>query len=314
MKLQSKVNLSEYDFNIHLKSKILSLGSCFSENIGSRLQELWFDIQVNPYGIIFNPISISNLIYRSINEQLFSIEEVEERDGVYFLYDLHSKTSALSPEEVIEKANEALIKTKEYIQQADFIFITFGTAFYFELKNNKKVVGNCHKMPSNLFDRKKIETNEIVEIYQSLIQKIESLNPNVQFIFTVSPVRHSRDGFIANNRSKANLILALEAICKRTNAHYFPSYEIQMDELRDYRFYKEDLNHPNKIALDYIFQSFSSTFFDQQTQSILKEIRKVNLQEQHRPLQPESKTYIESQKKLIETKKNLQEKIRSLNL
>lgn len=307
MKLQTIVNIPEYEISFDHHSKLLSLGSCFSDNIGNRLSELWFDIAVNPFGVLFNPISIANLIERSLDSKYFTADEIQERDGIYFLFDTHSNLASTNAHETLKKANEQLDRTKEYILKSDLIILTFGTAFYYELKEESKVVGNCHKMPGGLFDRKKVQSSKIVSIYSDLIDRIKELNPKVNFLFTVSPIRHSRDGFIENNRSKAELILAVEQICEaESKAFYFPAYEIQMDELRDYRFYAEDLNHPNKLAIDHIFTRFTSSLLDQSNLNLIEEIRKINIQEQHKPLFPDSSATLKALEKLKQKKAELQ--------
>jgi hypothetical protein len=309
MNLKAEVQIPEYDFSLTHKDKILSIGSCFSDNIGLKLKELWFDIEVNPFGVLFNPISIANLIERALENRLFTKEEVQKRNDIHFIFDLHSKLSSTSADEVLQKGNLQLKKTKTYLEEADTLIFTFGTSFYYELKAQNKVVGNCHKVPQSEFERKKVEASLIIKAYKELILKIKLINPKMKFIFTVSPVRHSKDGFIANNRSKSELLLAIGELENLADVSYFPSYEIQMDELRDYRFYAEDLNHPNKLAINYIFEKFVNSLADDKTKNNLTKVQKIVHQENHRVLFPESEEGKKFQETLKEKKKELQKEI-----
>jgi len=302
MKLQSVISFPEYDFKIDHHSKILSFGSCFSDHIGSKLKTLWFDAKVNPFGVLFNPISIANLLERALDGNKFTLDEVKQRGDLHFIFDFHSQLTDINSNKVLEKANMKLEETLDYLKNSNLLLITFGTSFYYELKENKKAVANCHKMPQELFERKKIKAAAITEIYKELLQKIKILNPTIEILFTVSPIRHERDGFIENNRSKAELLLAIAELEGIKNVNYFPSYEIQMDELRDYRFYSEDLQHPNKLAIEYIFEKFISQLCNQKTIVHMQNIQKIVSQENHRILFPESEEGKKSLKNLADKK------------
>lgn len=308
-KLMSQVELPKYPFQIKHQSSILSLGSCFSDSIGQLLADLWFPIEINPFGTLFNPLSIAQLLERALNNEKYVLSDIQQAGEIHFLWDMHSRNSDLDPENVLQKANEAIEKTNRFLKHGDLLILTFGTAYYFELKKEKLVVGNCHKQAQSLFERKKADTAEIVKIYTKLFRKIREINPKIQFLITVSPVRHFRDGFISNNRSKSTLLLATEELEKEAAVFYFPSYEIQVDELRDYRFYESDLIHPNSLAVNIIFEYFKKAFFDLTTKDYVEKIQKINAQEEHRPLFPNSIETKRAQEKLKAKKRDLQRKI-----
>lgn len=295
MKLRSEITLPEYKLNLTYQSKMLSLGSCFSDHIGQKLKTHWFAIEVNPFGVLFNPFSIANLIQRALSKDFFREEEIMQRGEIYFIYDFHSELSSTDEKELLIKANKQLEKLKIYLETSNLLMLTFGTSYYYELRDSKKIVANCHKMPQTFFKKQKGNSGEISALYSSLIKELKKRNPKLEVLFTVSPVRHSNDGFIENNRSKAELILAVEALEKLEYVSYFPSYEIQMDELRDYRFYAEDLNHPNELAFTYIFDKFKKALFSETLCKQILDVEKVLKQENHRlffPETEESKKYL----------------------
>ncbi len=303
------MDIPKFPFEIDHKDSIVSMGSCFSDHIGSKLDELWFDILTNPFGVMFNPISIANLIERALEEKFFTETDIQQRKDIYFLFETHGKLADTSAEKVLDNANSALKKLKTQLEKAHILILTFGTSFYFELKEEEKVVGNCHKMPQSLFDRKKVKSDQIVKIYDELLDEIRGINPNIQVVFTVSPIRHTRDGLVANNRSKAELLIACEQLENHAFCHYFPSYEIQLDVLRDYRFYSRDLNHPSDQAIDLIFEEFSKVVFSEEKRKDLKEIQNIVSQEKHRSHFPESEESQLFQKKLLENKTALKGRI-----
>ncbi|MCB0479249.1 MAG: GSCFA domain-containing protein [Crocinitomicaceae bacterium] len=308
-KLFSHIHIPEFPITIDHKDQLYSIGSCFSENIGQILADQWFSIDVNLFGTLFNPISILNLFNRALEKKYFVTDEIQESGGLYFLWDCHGKITDTVKERVLSKANQALDQTHDFLQHGQYLFITFGTAFYFELKKDHQVVANCHKQPQSLFERKKITASEIVSKYEEFHQKLNAINPNLKTIYTVSPVRHARDGFIANNRSKAELLLAIEILEKQHSIFYFPSYEIQMDELRDYRFYSDDFMHPNPLAIKIIFDHFKDSLFTMETKDLFSKISKIKAQETHRHLFPESEDAKRAQIMLAEKKAQLKKEI-----
>ncbi|MEZ4937151.1 MAG: GSCFA domain-containing protein [Crocinitomicaceae bacterium] len=307
--LTSSVPLPEFPFEITHQDEIYSLGSCFSEHIGSLLKNLWFPIQVNPFGTLFNPLSILHILERSFQLDLFTEESIQEHNGLYFLWETHGRISDTQPAKVLERANQELTALHNFLQKGNYMLITFGTSFYFEHHSLGKIVANCHKQPQDWFTRKRANSSEIALKYLAFTEKVQKLNPHLKFIFTVSPVRHARDGFVANNRSKAELLLAIEQIEAQPNNFYFPSYEIQMDELRDYRFYADDLLHPSPLAIELIFEKFKQSILGIATTNFIEEISKINAQEAHRPMFPELPETKHAEEKLKEKKAQLQGKI-----
>lgn len=274
---------------IDYNSKILFMGSCFSEYMGDKFSEVKFCIENNPFGIVYNPFSIKSGLSRLIDKQLYQPWELFQQADLWSSFDHHSKFSGIDKAIVLDNINENLINSSLFLKEADFLFITFGTSFVYELKRNGKIVSNCHKVPDSEFIRKQINIEEICSEYIILLKDIFSYNPDVQIIFTVSPVRHWKDGAHGNQSSKAVLLLAIDNLCSLFNkALYFPSYEIMLDDLRDYRFYAEDMLHPNKTAVNYIWQKVRECFMDSETIIIMEEIEKINQAFNHRPFNPKS--------------------------
>lgn len=266
-------------------SRLLFLGSCFAENIGKKLSESLFDIHVNPVGIAYHPINILQHIEHSILLSPLEKEYVELSDQCIVHYDYHSSIQAESTEALhreISKYNEKLLN---YIRRSQYIFISLGSAWGFYHKQLGRIIANCHKQDPRLFLRKLSTHQELVTCYTAIIEHINKINPKANIIFTVSPIRHLRYGMIENNQAKARLISALtECIDTYSSAHYFPSYELMMDDLRDYRFYTQDMLHPSPTAIDYIWDYFKEYYFEQKTIETCSKLDKLLKHLQHRPL------------------------------
>lgn len=272
--------------------------------MGERMKKNKFDCLLNPFGTLFNPHSIAKCISYSLEAKNFTVEEFKNSNGLFFHYDFHSELSYPSAEESLHEINKQLKLTKNCLKESDYLFITFGTAWVYRLKENAEIVANCYKQPPENFDKELLDIQAIYLSYKKLIPELISLNPKLKIIFTLSPVRHLKDGFHENQLSKSTLLLAIEKILGEfTSCSYFPAYEILMDDLRDYRFYAEDLVHPNQTAINYIWQKFSIYYFTLESHQILEEIAKINASMDHRAFNPQSK---EHQKFL----KNLQDKIK----
>jgi len=269
------------------------LGSCFAENIGEKLQKSKFRILVNPFGVIYNPESIRISALRILEKQLFTEDEMFEHEGSWKSFSHHSRFSALTAAQFLENANQKLEEASAFFQNTDILIITFGTAWVYSLKDSGAVVSNCHKLPASLFSRKRLSIDSIVESYSELIKALLKQRPALQILFTVSPVRHWKDGAHENQVSKATLLLAVEQIQHHfpDNTAYFPAYEIMLDELRDYRFYAEDMIHPNETAISYIWERFSDAFFNAETRKQIAEIEKLLAAIQHRPFHPQSEKF-----------------------
>ncbi|MCT4613327.1 MAG: GSCFA domain-containing protein [Marinifilaceae bacterium] len=302
------VELEDYNLSISHKNKIITMGSCFAENIGGRLTDNRFDICINPFGILYNPASIAKSIDFLIDNKEFSSSDFQFNNGIYSCFDLHGKFSGIDIDKCIEVANNSIAEGRDYLQKSDVFIITFGTSWVYQLSDNNQIVSNCHKFPSKIFKRIRLTKDQIVNTYNQLNKKIRQINPNIQIIFTVSPIRHWKDGANGNQLSKAELLLAIEQICKENeNAAYFPSYEIIMDELRDYRFYNEDMIHVSDTAVDYIWQRFSDAFFGNEAKELNKRINKIVKALNHRPVNPNTEQHtkfkMNLERKIIEFEK-----------
>ena len=269
------------------------MGSCFSENIGDKFREAKFCIDNNPFGIVYNPISIKNGILRMMEKKKYQIDELFEHDDIWYSFDHHSHFSGTGREDVLQNINVRLLKSAEFLKSADLLFITFGTSFIYELKTNRQVVSNCHKLPSGTFERRNVGVEEIYNEYSDLLEELYKYNPDLNVIFTVSPIRHWKDGAHGNQLSKATLLLAIDKICNKYNQTlYFPSYEILLDDLRDYRFYNDDMLHPNITANNYIWQKVKDSFMESETIVIMEEIVKIVQAVNHKPFNPKSDAFL----------------------
>jgi GSCFA family len=284
MNFTTKIPISKYNNSIDYNAKIVSLGSCFAENMGQKFHYYKFQNKVNPFGIIFNPIAIEKLIIRIVNNQEFTEKDIFFFNECWHCYEVHSELSNSNKEDFLQNLNAILLSTKNEIANATHILITYGTSWVYRLKSNNEIVANCHKVPQNQFTKELLSVDSIQKSIENTIKLIQKTNPNCHFIFTVSPVRHIKDGFVENNISKAHLLSSIynsQFIIHHSN--YFPSYEIVMDELRDYRFYAEDMLHPNSIAIDYIWERLSENYIAETSLAIMSEVENIQKSLAHRP-------------------------------
>lgn len=301
MNFTTKVSIPESNAPIDYNSKIVSLGSCFAENMAEKFEYFKFKNTVNPFGIIFNPVSIEKLVSRVINEVKFTENDVFFYNERWHCYEVHSDLSTINKEEFLENLNAILQFTHQQLTQSSHIIITYGTSWIYRLKSNNEVVANCHKVPQNQFNKEILSIESIEESIQNTINLIRKLNPDCQFIFTISPVRHIKDGFVENQRSKSHLISALHSSnFQLPTSSYFPSYEILMDELRDYRFYAQDLLHPNETAIAYIWERFTEAWISKLTHETMVEVQSIQKGLAHRPFNSSSESHIKFKKKLEE--------------
>lgn len=283
MDFRTTFDIPKSDFLLKHNRSILLLGSCFTENIGNYLRQFQFKAFSNPFGIIYNPISIFNSIKIIAEKKSYTEESLVRKNELFFSFDFHGSFSSVQKEETLLTINNAVQNANAHLFSSEIIIITFGSAYVYEHKETNRVVANCHKLPGNTFNKRLLSVGDIVKEYTT----IAGLLQGKQVIFTVSPVRHWRDGAMENQRSKSILIEAVhQLISLHPNIHYFPAYEIMMDELRDYRFYEEDMLHPNKVAIKYIWKRFGDTYFEENTVQINKRIEKINLLLQHRIKHP----------------------------
>lgn len=288
MEFRTILQIPRSDTPITHSSRILLLGSCFSEHIGLLLQQNKFNVEENPFGILYNPFSISRTLHRLLSAVPFNESELLYHNGMYHSLMHHGESSDIDKNSCLQKINERLEHAAEAIQHATHILITFGTAGVYRWNETGEIVGNCHQLPANKFTHALVSVDEIVEDWSKIIQSIQQVNPQAQFIFTVSPIRHWKDGARENQLSKSILHLAIDALQRvfPEKVGYFPAYEIMMDELRDYRFYATDMMHPSSTAVTYIWERFRDTFFPEETIRIMKEWSSIYSGLAHRPLHP----------------------------
>ncbi|TLP74386.1 GSCFA domain-containing protein [Maribacter sp. ACAM166] len=302
MKLLTQIPLSKAKYQIDYSSQIVLLGSCFSENIGDRLNYFKFQNVQNPLGILFHPLAIENLIFKAVHQELYNEEDVFNLNECFHCFDSHSSLSDISKDKLVANLNKAIGLTHAQLKKANHISITLGTAWVYRSVESGQVVANCHKVPQTKFTKELLGVGAIVKSLKNIKSMVRTINPDVQFIFTVSPVRHLKDGFIENQLSKAHLISAIHEIVNQENASYFPSYEIMMDELRDYRFYAKDMIHPNAIGIDYIWEKFRDVWIDDKIFDVMSKVGEIERGLQHRPFNPTG----DAHQKFI---KSIQEKV-----
>ena len=303
---RTQVDIPESHLNINHADHIMALGSCFAENMGKKMSNAYFLTDVNPFGVIYNPITISNSIELLLQNKQFTKEDLFENKSIWQSFSNSSQFSNVTAEGCLKNINSRLNFSGNFFSQTNVLIITFGTAWIFQHVKSGKIVSNCHKLPASEFIRRRLTIEEIVFEYRMLIQKLQSLNPNLHIIFSVSPIRHWKDGAHENNISKSTLLLAIDEIKNLfSKIHYFPAYELQLDELRDYRFYASDMQHPSDMAIDYIWKRFSDTFFTEHTKHTCKKLEKYAIDLEHRPIHPESNEYKLFLDKIQERKEKL---------
>ena len=291
---------------IQHQQRLMLIGSCFTENIGGKLKQYKFDVLENPHGILFNPVSLAQSVHAYVVNKQYSEAELFYQNESWNSWDHHSRFSHPDKEVCLQGINNSQQRAHDFLLMADWLFITVGSAFVYELES-KTVVANCHKVPTDKFNKRLLSIYEVSTAFNDMLAALQQVNPNLKIIFTISPVRHLRDGFVENNRSKSTLIQAVHALTDtRDNLFYFPAYELVIDDLRDYRFYAEDMVHPNYAATNYVWEKFISTCIDEGSQKLMKEINVINAARNHKPFNASS----EQHKKFLQT--NL-ERINQLN-
>ncbi|MCM4163573.1 MULTISPECIES: GSCFA domain-containing protein [unclassified Arenibacter] len=295
MKLQTPVPLKEAEDRIDYNSRLVVLGSCFANNIGAKLGYYKFQTLQNPFGILFHPLAIENLVQKAIDQYDYSERDIFQLNGRWYCFDAHSDLSSGSKEELLKRLNDALSITFRYLKEASHIIITLGTAWVYQHEKGNQVVANCHKVPQKEFGKRLLSVDGISASLQRMVQKIETINHGTAIVFTISPVRHLKDGFIENQRSKSHLITALHGmLCSPplgTRGLYFPSYEIMMDELRDYRFFATDMVHPNDLAISYIWEKFKRVWISETSFKTMDQVEAIQKGLLHRPFDMESEKH-----------------------
>lgn len=279
MKLITTVPLPKITSQIDYNSRVILLGSCFTENIGTQLSRYGFHTVINPFGIIFNPVSIAALVQKSVEDTPFLPEDI---DGT-FSYWAHSVLNGSNAGQTLEQLNTARTHLKESILNASHVIITLGSAWVYRHVERDMIVANCHKQPQRYFNKELLSSQEIQTALLNISNGIERLNPGAQLIFTLSPVRHFKDGAVQNTRSKARLHDGIQHLVDQQKGLYFPSYEIVMDEMREYRFYGNDLLHLNELGIEYVWSRFRESVIDKNTLPIQKLVLKYRALASHRP-------------------------------
>ena len=300
------IDIPKPPFDITYKDRFMFMGSCFADNIGGALAEYRFNVSLNPFGVLYNPLSVAMGCRRLANPKPFGEQDLFHYDGMYHSFMHHGKFSDVSAKNSIDKINESLALAAECFCNISHLVITFGTAYVYLLKDNGRVVANCHKLPAAQFERGLLTVDRIVEEWSVLLENLWLENHSLKVIFTVSPIRHRKDGAHLNQISKSTLLLAQQSLVDKYPGRisYFPAYELMMDELRDYRFYADDMIHPSKVAIDYIWERFYETYMDAETKKALKDVEFVNRALRHRPLNPSTDAY---EQFLIQTMQKIQQ-------
>jgi hypothetical protein len=312
MNFQLRFQIPSFQQKINYSHKLLFTGSCFAEEIGGKIRSGKFNTLINPHGVLYNPLSIAGGITRYINKKLLREEDLFFANDCWNSLEHHSRFSDPDKSHCLNLINKNIEEAHNQLQAPGWLFITFGSAFYYLLKEGKRLAGNCHKIPQEHFSKEICDVKTIVAVYNELLNRLNKMNPDLNVVFTVSPVRYIRDGIIENNLSKSVLIESVHQLVKtHGNAFYFPAYEIVIDELRDYRFFKADLVHPNELAIDYVFEKMADSMMSSECKNVLKRVDEINNLMKHRPFNTGSAKHLEfmaaSLKKCIQLKTDLPE-------
>ena len=306
MKLQTEIPLVSQQTNlIDYNSNMFLVGSCFSENVGKKLDYFKFQNHQNPFGILFHPKAIEVLVENAVQNKIYSENDVFFHNEQWHCFDAHSRLSSPSKETLIAKLNSQIQATKNQLKKSTHIIITLGTAWVYRLIETDGIVANCHKVPQKKFKKTILTVEEIRASLKNILTQIESVNSNAAVVFTVSPVRHIKDGFVENTQSKSHLLTAIHQVLSNKIC-YFPSYEIMMDELRDYRFYAEDMIHPSALAIQYIWEKFQQVWISDETVKTMQAVDVVQKGMQHKSFNPNSEAHLKFLSKLEGKKHKLQ--------
>ncbi len=294
MKLFTEVSIPEYPFRLGHQSPILMTGSCFTENIGNQLEKYLFQVCINPFGVTYNPLSVKKGLEALLQKDMYLESDLDHYNDYWFSFDHYTGFSSPDRDDVLRKINLSFDRAKKVLKTAHLLVITWGTAWVYTYNDTGRVVCNCHKLPASAFTRSRLTTREIIGAYEAFLPPLFEFNQNLKILLTVSPVRHWKDGAHGNQLSKATLLLAQEALEKLfpDRIFYFPSYEIVMDELRDYRFYGEDLLHPGNQASKYIWEKFSHSLISDESKQINGELLPLIKMMEHRPMHPGGDTHM----------------------
>ena len=292
MNFRTQVELPEKEMNIRHSERIALFGSCFAENIGKLLTENTFRCDVNPFGILYNPMSIAEALRQVLAKKEYGEADLFYAGGEWHSWLHHSDFSSDALDDCLAGINGRIRTLSDALPETDWMVVTWGTAYVYSLQATRQVVGNCHKQPDKLFFRRRLRVDEIVDTWKALLAALKEVNPKLKVLFTVSPIRHAKDGMHGNQLSKSTLLLAIDALCSDCpDCHYFPSYEIVMDELRDYRFYADDMLHVSGKAVEYIWSCFARCYFDKETRQVMDAWEEIRKGLEHKPFNPDSTAY-----------------------
>ena len=323
MDLMVNIDLKKLAPPISYRDKLMLIGSCFTEHIGNALGDLKFSVCQNPNGILFGPDAVCKSLLSYIDNKKYTKADLFQLNEVWNSWQYHSRFSNINAEEAVRIINESQQAAHEFLKKTDWLVITLGSSFSYRLTANADTasetigdgVANCHRAPANWFAKEMLEIDDIKSMLEDCLKKLKQFNPELKFIFTVSPVRHIRDGVVANNRSKARLIEAVHYLtAKFESAYYFPAYELVIDVLRDYRFYDIDLVHPNYPATEFVLEKFTESCIDEEAQQLMQEIRRIVIARKHKAFQPATKAHQQFLISHFEKVKALQEKYPFLDL
>lgn len=310
MKLQTNLPLTPSQSIIDYNSKVFLVGSCFTEHIGAKLNYFKFQTAINPFGILFHPKAITTFLKAVGEKKIYTEADLVFQNERWHGFDAHSALSSTSEAETLANLNQAITEAHRFIEEATHIIITLGTAWGYRFKATQQTVANCHKIPQQAFDKFLSSPKEIVKDLFDCITSVKVINPACQLVFTVSPVRHLKDGFVENQRSKAHLIAAIHQVVEQTpESTYFPSYEIMMDELRDYRFYAADMVHPSALAIDYIWEKFEEVYLSPQAKKIKEKVAVIQRGLAHWPFNPQAEAHLKFLEKLEQKKEELHKEV-----
>jgi hypothetical protein len=315
MNLQLPFSITPFTNKISYSQKLFFIGSCFAENIGETMDKYKFNTLINPNGVLYNPASIAVTIRRVVDNKLLEEKELFFANECWNSWEHHSRFSNPIKSTCLNEINHRISLAHDFIKQAEWLFITVGSAYYYTQSGSNTLVGNCHKIPQKEFTKHLLTANEIVDDYNQLFQQLKQVNPKLKIIFTVSPVRYIRDGIVENNISKARLIEAVHELCMHnTNTFYFPAYELMIDVLRDYRFYKSDMVHPNEQAIEYIFEKLMEATFDSKTKLLFEKIKDITNASEHKPFHTNTDAFEKFKNVYFKRSSQLQEQHAFLNL
>ena len=302
MKFRTEIKCPKSTKQIDHNSKVVLLGSCFSEHMEDKFNYFKFDTFANPFGILFNPKALETAVGRCVKQDRYTKNDLIEHGEIWLSLDHHSRFNRSDHKQVLDEINTQINLGHQALNKASHVIITLGTSWIYKWKEDQRIVGNCHKISQKYFSKELLSSDEIETSLRQIIGLVRSINKEASFIFTVSPVRHLKDGFIENTLSKSLLHKAIHDIKKETEVSYFPAYEMMMDDLRDYRFYNKDLVHPNEMAVDYIWELFQESWISDRSKGIMNDIEEIQKALAHRPFDPDS----EAHKNFL---KNIEEKI-----